>query len=353
MLSRPPGLTAPPNAGLADVVALFAPYSNSEVILLAASGGPDSMALAHLARAWAKGSPRPTRLVAATVDHGLREASSAEAAQVADWCNALGIAHHTLVWQGVKPKTRLQETARAARYALLHDLAVQLGATFILTAHHADDQAETVLQRLARGSGVSGLGGMAEQTALAPAGVHPVILARPLLSLRKQVLVDICTAVGQPFFDDPSNVDPRFARARWRQMAEALAAEGLDAPALVRLAARARRADAALISALQELSAGIATDGHVRKLAQAPDELVIRWLQQVVTAAAGRVPRYDRTETLALRLKAAVGEGRAFRASLGGCVLSVTARGVMNLTADVRQRGRTSASPSQTEDGIE
>ena len=143
----------------ADIEALFAPLGRARTLLIAVSGGPDSTALLLMAAEWARRRGR-TRIEAATVDHGLRPESAEEAKAVAALCARLGVAHRILQWKGAKPASRLQERAREARYRLLVDHAKAIGADALLTAHHADDQAETVLFRLLRGSGVAGLRGM-------------------------------------------------------------------------------------------------------------------------------------------------------------------------------------------------
>ncbi|HXZ18039.1 MAG TPA: tRNA lysidine(34) synthetase TilS, partial [Roseiarcus sp.] len=142
----------------AAVDALIAPLATPKATLIAVSGGPDSTALLLMAAEWA--ARRGARVFAATVDHGLRPESAAEAAGVALLSAKLSVPHATLVWSGAKPATRLQERAREARYRLLLAHAEKIGADRIATAHHLDDQAETVLFRLLRGSGVSGLKGM-------------------------------------------------------------------------------------------------------------------------------------------------------------------------------------------------
>ena len=154
-MNREPGLAAP------TIDALLAPLCEFDVALLAVSGGPDSTALLAMAVEWARRAAKAPRLAAATVDHGLRNESADEAAAVGALCARLGVPHRVLVWSGDKPKTRIQERARAARYALLGAHASEIGAKAIVTAHHLDDQAETALFRLLRGSGVGGLRAMA------------------------------------------------------------------------------------------------------------------------------------------------------------------------------------------------
>src|SRR3954469_21582783 len=142
--------------------ALFGDLAASPGLLLAVSGGPDSTALLWLAARWYKKltGKTKTKLTAATVDHGLRKESVREAAAVGKLAKQLGVPHRILKWTGAKPKSGTQQSARRARYGLLAQAAKAAGAGHILTAHTVDDQAETVLMRMARGSGLGGLSGM-------------------------------------------------------------------------------------------------------------------------------------------------------------------------------------------------
>ena len=154
--------TAEPALRDAEANALFHGLENLRGLVLAVSGGSDSTALLVMAARWAKQlKKRRPKLLAVTIDHGLRPESAREAAAVKRLARQLGVPHRTLAWRGRKPKTGLQETARLARYALLAQAALREGYEHVLTAHTLDDQAETVLFRLARGSGVTGLAGMA------------------------------------------------------------------------------------------------------------------------------------------------------------------------------------------------
>ena len=152
-------------------------------------------------------------LIALTVDHGLRSDSKAEADNVANYCRILNVEHHILHWTGTKPQTGLQNKARNARRQLLIDKCKSLRIPELFFAHQADDQAETFLQRLARGSGPTGLSGM--QPVIKQQGIA---LHRPLLATRRAVLRAYCIENNVPFHDDPSNNDTRFERIRWRQM---------------------------------------------------------------------------------------------------------------------------------------
>ena len=203
---------------------------------LAVSGGPDSLALMVLAH-----EAIPGGFEVATVDHGLRPDSAAEARIVAGLCHRLGIPHEILR-PIVAPTGNLQANARAARYGALGEWAKTRGLTAILSAHHADDQAETLLMRLSRGSGVRGLAGMRGMAAVPG---HPAIpLLRPLLGWRKVELEAIITKARIEPARDPSNADPRFERVRVR--AGLVASPWLDPAALAASAAHLAEADAAL-----------------------------------------------------------------------------------------------------------
>jgi tRNA(Ile)-lysidine synthase len=234
----------------AEADVLFAALIDAPALVLAVSGGPDSTALLVLAAGWRKRARRGPKLTAITVDHGLRSEARREAAAVKVLAKRLGIAHRTIRWKGTKPSTGLQEKARAARYRLLVQAARRCGASHVLTAHTRDDQGETVLIRMARGSGLSGLAAMARVTSL---GDH--VLVRPFLGLPKARLIATLRAASVPFADDPSNADPRFTRARLRSLMSELASEGLGPERLARLARRMRRADAA-IEAMVDAAAG-------------------------------------------------------------------------------------------------
>ena len=157
--------------------------------------------------------------------------------------------HRILAWTGRQAGDRLQEAAREARYRLLVGHARESGASHLVTAHTLDDQAETVLMRLSRGSGLAGLAGMRPERRPARASA----MSRPLLGWPKAAPSSTCAAAqGWPFVDDPSNADERFARVRWRKLMPLLAEEGLTAERLARLAERAARAEEALDVKAQE-----------------------------------------------------------------------------------------------------
>ncbi|KKW89440.1 tRNA lysidine(34) synthetase TilS [Sphingobium chungbukense] len=196
---------------------------------VAVSGGPDSMALLDLMARLFVG-----QVEAATVDHGLRAASAAEAAMVADWCRDAGIAHATLHPSGAV-RGNVQSWARAQRYALLEGWRTERGLDWLLTAHHADDQLETLLMRLNRGAGVGGLAGVRARQG---------VVLRPLLALRKSDLLDHVTERRLPFAEDPSNSDPRFDRAALRTALAGV--DWIDAEAVGRSATALAEAEEAL-----------------------------------------------------------------------------------------------------------
>ncbi|MBO9499145.1 MAG: tRNA lysidine(34) synthetase TilS [Novosphingobium sp.] len=219
-------------AGLA--AALGAPVAKDDRFALAVSGGPDSVAMLALAHA-----ALPGRVSVATVNHRLRADSADEAAMVAGWCAGLGIPHATLAPDTPIAGASLQAQAREARYRLLARWFAETGARALLTAHHADDQAETFLMRAARGSGVSGLGAIRES-----GEIDGMPVLRPLLGWRRAELRAVAEAAGTPFVDDPSNADDRHDRTRFRALFAAN--RWLDVAGIADSAAHAAEADRAL-----------------------------------------------------------------------------------------------------------
>jgi tRNA(Ile)-lysidine synthase len=238
---------------VAEAKNLFADWAAAPALVLAVSGGPDSIAMLWLAARWRRALRKGPRLVAVTVDHGLRAESAREARGVKHLAKSLDLPHRTLRWTDAKPARGLPAAAREARYRLLAKAAMAAGATHVLTAHTRDDQAETLLMRMARGSGIAGLGAMQRQSPR-----DGIVLARPLLQIPKARLVATLHKARIDFADDPTNHDTAFTRPRLRELMPALAAEGFEARNLARLAARLARANAAL---------ELLTDGAERYLA--------------------------------------------------------------------------------------
>ena len=307
------------------------PWKREPALLLAVSGGPDSTALLVMAAEWAGGPA----LHAATVDHGLRPESADEAADVGRLAARLGLPHAILRWEGEKPRTSLQARAREVRYDLLTREAARVGAGVVVTAHHLDDQAETVLMRLARGSGLAGLAGMA-----ARARRGPIEIARPLLDMPKAELVAFCDARGLSYTRDPSNENPAFARPRWRRLSASLAAEGLDAPGLARLARRAATAEAALAAtaAAAEGRLGLATGVcDAAALAAEPAEIARRVLAHAVMSYGGEPP-LEAMERLTGDFLAAVASRRRFAANVAGALVAYDGRAEARVSREPRRR---------------
>jgi tRNA(Ile)-lysidine synthase len=298
-------------------MAPFGPFEPRPLLAVAVSGGADSLALCLLADHWARA--RGGSVIGLTVDHRLRPEAAAEARQVAAWLAAHGIAHRTLAWRPPDGLRNLQAAARTARYALLDAWCRDSACLHLLTAHHREDQAETFLLRLARGSGLDGLASMRAERAL----VHCRLL-RPLLPVPHDRLTASLAAQGQAWIEEPSNRDPRYARVRLRSSAALLIREGLTPSRLAATAQRLGRARAALAAAVAELlaeavvlyPAGFAWL-DATPLSTTPPEIGLRALARLVTTVGGGIypPRHERLE----RLFALLAEGLATGRTLGGC----------------------------------
>ena len=312
----------------AAAMAPLGPLEAQPHLAVAVSGGPDSLALALLADDCARA--RGGRITALTVDHGLRPGSSQETDTVGDWLSARAIAHQVLRWTGPKPSRGRQAAARAARYALMTDWCRANAVIHLLLAHHLDDQAETVLFRLGRGSGAHGL------AAMAPVAERPdVRLLRPLLGVPRSRLAATLEAAGQAWLEDPSNLDPAYTRSRLRRFARQIERDGLDIAALGRAAAERgveRVRSESAVAALLAAAARIAPAGYcvldAPVLATARRETARRALSRIITAVSGRPypPRGARLDRVAEEL---FGEGLAGARTLGGCRLVPRRRGIV------------------------
>ena len=257
---------------------------NIEVIAIAVSGGSDSLALLRLAH-----DAFGDRVYVLTVDHGLRPGSASDVAHVARYAAELSLPHTTLIWSGPKPASNIQAAARKARYALMADWCAAHDIRWLLTAHHADDQAETLLMRLARGSGGAGLAGIRRRRELG----NGVTLLRPLLDWRRSELAEVVAAAGWTAVDDPSNRATRFDRTQARALLATT--PWLRPERLAAAAAHLAEAEAALAwtadlawSSRAEVAIGMIT----LDAAGLPDELQRRLLVRVIeTLASGnRLP---------------------------------------------------------------
>lgn len=290
-----------------DAEVLFAPLAHLPRVALAVSGGPDSLALMHLTAQWRAARSDGPELVVLTVDHGLRTDSRDEALLVSRAAEAASLLHVILTWEHDGVDEGLQVRAREARYDLMaaYTHAHDIGA--LVTAHHLDDQAETFLMRLARGSGLDGLAAIPEEGSWAG-----LTLLRPLLDVPKARLVATVEAAGIAYVTDPSNIDPKFERGRVRSAMETLAGFGLSADVIALSAKRLRRARAALDAAACDF-----LDGHAETSAAGyasvdagatdalPEEVALRVLSRLLaTVGGGMEPvRLAKLEALYAALK--------------------------------------------------
>jgi tRNA(Ile)-lysidine synthase len=318
--------------------ALFAELKSAPALVLAVSGGPDSIALMWLAARLRRSLARGPKLIVVTVDHGLRKEAAREAREVKRLAGMLELTHRTMRWTGAKPKTGVPAAAREARYALLVKAARAAGATHVLTAHTRDDQAETLLMRLLRGSGIAGLSAMARLTPR-----DGVALARPLLDVPKSQLVATLTRAKIGFADDPTNRDPAFTRPRLRALLPALAAEGGSTRNLARLATRLARANAAVdvladgaerFLALRDRDR-MSHGPNVRSFdasafATLPEEVRVRLLLRAVDAVGHEGPaELGKVEALLAALDRAVAQGRGSRRGTGDIGFKQTLAGAL------------------------
>ena len=346
---------------------LFADIAAEPALVLAISGGPDSTALLYLMARWRTARRPAPHLVAVTIDHGLRPEARREAAAVRCLSEKLGVEHRTMRWTGAKPSTGIQEAARVARYRLLRAAAHRAKARCVLTAHTLDDQAETVLFRMARGSGLAGICGMARTVPIdklangfgqptdaardaevSDRSKRVVVVVRPLLEVPKGRLIATLQEAGIAYANDPSNVDPRFTRSRLRKLMPALADEGLTPQCLVRLARRVRRSEAAH-EAIVDWAAkrlGLAADTRRVELNSAewrefPAEIALRLLGRAIGTIGTEGPvDFGKLEALGEALEAAVAAGvPRFRRTLAGAMVSLQKNYIVIDQAPARRSG--------------
>lgn len=248
-------------------------FEASRQIGVAVSGGADSLALALLAHHW--GQKNAVKVMALTVDHGLRKGSDAEAQQVGDWLSAWGMEHHILSWTGAGAvHSRVQERARDARYALMTQWCRAHGVRHLLLAHHQEDQAETILMRLKKGSGLLGLAGMAR---VRPVPGHEngeegtdIQIVRPLLTVSKTQLRQTLRAQGQAWVEDPSNTNLAFERVRTRHLLTHLEGEGVSAARLAGAASAIARVRDVLERAAEDVLQKSVSGTFVKQIAAKP-----------------------------------------------------------------------------------
>jgi tRNA(Ile)-lysidine synthase len=288
---------------------LFARFAAFGPCALGVSGGSDSTSLMVLLADWLRQQrAEVSRYTVLTVDHGLRATSAGEARAVAATAAELGYRHATLVWEGSKPRAGIQAAARAARYRLMGGYMQAHGITLLLTAHTRDDQAETLLMRLARGSGLDGLAAMPPLSPLGDRGPGDIgagggghWIGRPFLDVPKACLRATLEARGVRWMEDPSNIAPEFERARLRAARPHLDALGLT-PAMLALSAarlaRARRTIEGMVDSFCDPSAGAVSVDPLGVIAidraglrQAGEEIALRVLDRAIAAAGGAAER--------------------------------------------------------------
>lgn len=306
-------------------MAALGAFERQPTLGVAVSGGPDSLSLVLLADRWARSQGGFVHAI--TIDHAIRPDSAAEAAKVAQWMAARGISHEIYRLQEALPAGDLQGQARAARYRALERICAERSILHLLTGHHREDQAETFMLRLARGSGVDGLAAMAAVTPR-----RHIRILRPLLDVPRARLAATCAAMGQASVDDPSNRNPAFARIKLRQGWGVLDAGGLSADRLAQTAQHLGRARLALEDDTAALLARVVRyheAGFARLdpkgFNRASPEIGLRALVRVLQLVGGQYykPRFERTERLYADLQ------RAVDRTLGGCRLVSEASGTV------------------------
>ena len=288
-----------------ELIAAGAPWPGA----VAVSGGGDSVALMHLLARWAKASRREAPLVV-TVDHGLRPGSKADAGKVLRWAKAAKLQARVLRWSGPRPSSDIEAAAREARYRLMAEWAAGAKIAALYVAHTRDDQAETFLLRLMRGSGLDGLAAMRAYAPYPLPGYGQLSIVRPLLTLERDAVRSHLTANKIAWLEDPMNGEDRFARVRLRQLIPSLEAAGLTRARIAGAAAhlaRAREALETVTAAVLDRAARRQDDGihlDAAALASAPREVGLRALAHLLMLVSGQAyrPRFERLERLYDRL---------------------------------------------------
>jgi tRNA(Ile)-lysidine synthase len=266
----------------------LSPFEPNPVLAVAVSGGSDSLCLTLLLRNWIQ--EQQGHLIALTVDHGLRSESYKEALQVQQWLDQYNIEHHILSWQDSKSNTRVQENARNARYKLLEEWCKNHNILHLCLGHQADDQGETFLFRLCRGSGIDGLAGMS-----AIVEKPYVRILRPLLKIKRERIQQTLLNLKQQWIEDPSNLNDYYTRTRMRRIQKTLEHEGLTLENLSTTIQKLSLSRAAfetltasfLANSLQIFPAGYAIL-EIDKLLEAPTDIIIRILSASLTCISGK-----------------------------------------------------------------
>lgn len=293
---------------------------------VAVSGGGDSIALMHLLAGWAKATGRaPPHVV--TVDHGLRKESAADTRKVTAWAKRAGLTSNALRWKSPRPKSDIEAAAREARYRLMGEHARKNKLTALYVGHTRDDQAETFLLRLMRGSGLDGLAAMRAFAPYPLAGFRDLCIVRPLLGLEREVVREHLRANDHDWLDDPMNEEDRFARVRLRQLLPQLEQAGISRARIASAATHLTRAREALemvtAAVLSRAVRRVGNTLHVDSaaLTSAPREVGLRALAQLLMIVSGQSyrPRFERLERLFDRIGTTeIGRG----VTLHGCKIA-------------------------------
>lgn len=329
---------------------------------IALSGGGDSVALMLLSADWLREHGKePGANAVLIVDHALRVGSAKEAALVAEWATRAGFKAHILNWRGSKPRSDIEAEARNARYALLGGCCRQRGIGQLLVAHTRDDQAETFLLRLGRGSGVDGLSAMRPRAAFPLKGYDEIELIRPLLAVGRSELRDFLVGRGTDWLEDPMNADSRFARTRVRELLPQLQSAGVSTSRISQAAAHLARAREALDEETRAFlerhsrvgSRSFLLDGRALKLI--PREIGLRALSVSLMRVGGAQyrPRFERLEQL---YEGLISGSFTQARTLSGCRVGLAAKAEQAFgpaTLEIRREGPRKSRFAATKSGAD
>ncbi len=307
----------------------FGPFESRPEIAVGVSGGADSLLLTLLLREWVL--KKNGKLTALIVNHNLRSGSVAEIQRLKSWLNKYKINYKVFNWLGKKPKTGIQEIARSVRLRMLTEWCLKKGVLHLCLAHNLNDQAETFLIRLSRGSAVYGL------SAMAPISVYKhVRFLRPFLFIEKERIIFTLRQMQQDWIEDPSNVNTTFQRVRMRNISSILDKEGIGNNRLSETSKNLGRAKAAIldnVSGLAAESVSIYPEGYVtldrEKFLQAPEEIRLRLLSHIFMCVSGkefppRLKNLERVDKLLHRPKSIIGS------TLHGCQIESLKKPTLN-----------------------
>ncbi len=304
------------------------PFECSPKIAVALSGGSDSMCLTLLLKKWT--IQHGGKLVALTVDHGLRSESRQEAACVTQWMKHQEIEHHILPWEGIKPLSKIQEYARAARYNLLENWCNTHGILHLCLGHNLEDQVETALFRLCRGSGLDGCAGMS-----AIIEKPTLRILRPILNVSRETIKQVLELNKQQWIEDPTNTNSKYTRNRLRKLQGLLGQEGLSTQRAFGFAKKQGQARLALEIATNEFIAkniALYPEGYAflkkDQLCNTPGDILLRSLAWILMSISGQdfPPRHKNLEYLHSQL---VSDSITTSRTCGGCLISVRKHGIL------------------------